>query len=181
MGSFLLCPTSCRSHEFSTYGLEEKLLKCSSKHLSVCQSKFDFSKGHLVADFHIIICCSVICSFCAYNYLLLSPAFSCQQLFLRDKATKAGVSNWFHNGPCVCRFLFQPMNHTEFEQSAVWSCLLVHLIIYYIYHQSDWTWGILVNLCWHIKNMLPWNLAPILKVSKWLKVILTLIFALNIL
>lgn len=30
------------------------------------------------------------------------------------------ASNWFHKGPCWCMPLFQPINHTEFDQSAAW-------------------------------------------------------------
>ena len=37
-----------------------------------------------------------------------------------DLHFKAGMSKLFHKGPCGCRFLFQPVKSTQFDQSTFW-------------------------------------------------------------
>lgn len=65
-------------HEFSISGLEGKLLKCSSNHLNVCQSKF--RRGSSCGKFsHICLLLSSLHHLC--SCLLFSPAVSCQYLF----------------------------------------------------------------------------------------------------
>ena len=54
-----------------------------------------------------------ICNATAHNGILnnnmLSTLFS-------SGAHEAGMSKLFHKGPCGCRFLFQPVKSTRFDQ-----------------------------------------------------------------
>ena len=70
-----------------------------------------------------------------------------------------GMSKLFHKGPCRCRFLFQPVNSTQFDQSTFWRLRSVDWAAARLKRKPEttsafcgivWTWLKYMNLDrWH--------------------------------
>ena len=51
--------------------------------------------------------------------LVLRTPWSAGGTLFSVSPSTSGVSNRFHKGPRGCRFSFQPIKHTQFDQSAI--------------------------------------------------------------